>query len=129
MKLVRVEGEAKLKELEAGKDAGLKWPAPLAVNRQKPGGLFPQVIDRVFRIDPKKLPSYVGVETPAGYSLVQVTKVIDVDKVDDAKREALASRLRDAVAAQELEATLSSVRQQVGVKMSKDALEKKKDNN
>jgi peptidyl-prolyl cis-trans isomerase D len=129
LKLVNAEGEAKLKELQAGKDAGLKWPAPLAVNRQKPGGLFPQVIDRVFRADPKKLPSYIGLETPAGYALVQVTKIIDLDKVDDVKREALASRLRDAVAAQELEATLSSVRMRVGVKMSKDALEKKKDDN
>ena len=128
LKLARAEGEAKLKDLQAGKDAGLKWPAPLAVNRQKPGGLFPQAIDKVFRADAKKLPTYVGVETPAGYALVQVTKVIDVEKIDDAKREGMAARLRDSVAAQELEATLASVRGRVGVTMRKDALEKKKEN-
>ncbi len=128
LKLARDDGEAKLKELQAGKDAGLKWPAPLAVNRQKPGGLFPQVIDRVFRVDPKKLPAYVGVDTPAGYALVQVTKVVDLEKVDDAKREALAARLREATAAEEFEATLASLRGRVGIKMRKDALEKKKEN-
>jgi peptidyl-prolyl cis-trans isomerase D len=127
MKLARAEGEAKLKDLQAGKDAGLKWPAPLAVNRQKPGGLFPQAIDKVFRVDAKKLPAYVGVETPAGYSLVQVSKVIDIEKIDDAKREAMAARLRESVAVQELEAMVASLRGKVGVKMRKDAVEKKKD--
>ncbi|MFZ3323575.1 MAG: SurA N-terminal domain-containing protein [Usitatibacter sp.] len=124
-KLATKDGEAKLKDLQAGKDAGvLKWPPPLAVNRQKPGGLFPAAIDKVFRVDPKKLPAYVGVDTPAGYSLVQVSKVIDLETVDDAKREALAGRLRDAVAAGELESSLASVREKVGVTVRKGALDK-----
>jgi peptidyl-prolyl cis-trans isomerase D len=125
MKLAKEDGEAKLKALQAGKDAGIKWPAPLAVNRQKPGGLIPPVLDKVFRVDPKKLPAYVGVETPAGYSVVKVSKVIDVEKVDDAQRASLAPRLRDAVAAEELESTLASLRGRVGVTVRKDVLEKK----
>jgi peptidyl-prolyl cis-trans isomerase D len=123
MKLAKADGEAKLKDLQAGKDAILKWPAPLAVNRQKPGGLFPTVLDKVFRADAKKLPAYVGVETPAGYSLVQLTKVIEVDKIDDAQREALGGRLRQAVADEELESTLSSLRSRVGVSVRKGALD------
>ena len=128
LKLAKADGEAKLAQLQAGKDAGLKWPAVLGVNRQKPGGLFPAVIDKVFRADAKKLPAYVGVETPMGYSLVQVSKVIDIDKVDDKQREALAARLKDAVAAEELESTLASLRGRVGVSVRKDALEKKVQN-
>jgi peptidyl-prolyl cis-trans isomerase D len=125
LKLAKADGEAKLKELQAGKDAGLKWPPALGVNRQKPGGLFPAVIDKVFRADAKKLPAYVGVETPAGYSLAQVSRVIDVEKIDDRQREALGARLKDAVAAEELESTLASLRSRVGVSVRKDALEKK----
>ncbi|HEX7403031.1 MAG TPA: peptidylprolyl isomerase, partial [Usitatibacter sp.] len=126
LKLAKADGEAKLKDLQAGKDAGiLKWPAALAVNRQKPGGLMPQVIDKVFRADAKKLPAYAGVETPAGYSLVQVSKVIDLEKVADAQRDALATRLRDAIAAEELDSALGSLRDRVGVSVRKDALEKK----
>jgi len=125
VKLANEDGAAKLKELQAGKDAGLKCPAPLGVNRQKPGGLFPVVIDKVFRADPKKLPAYLGVETPVGYSLVQVSKVVEVDKVDDKQREALAAQLRNAVAAEELDSVLGSLRDRVGVTVRKDVLEKK----
>jgi peptidyl-prolyl cis-trans isomerase D len=125
MRLAREEGEAKLKDLQAGKDAGLKWPAALPVNRQRPGGLFPQVIDKVFRADAKKLPAYVGVETPAGYAIVKVAKVVDLEKVEDAQRQALAGRLRQAVADEELESTLSSLRDRVGVSVKKGALDVK----
>jgi peptidyl-prolyl cis-trans isomerase D len=86
------------------------------------------VIDKVFRVDPKKLPAYTGVDTPAGYSLVQVSKVIDLETVDDAKREALVGRLRDAVAAGELESSLASVREKVGVTVRKGALDKTPNN-
>ncbi|MGZ5033257.1 MAG: SurA N-terminal domain-containing protein [Usitatibacter sp.] len=125
LKLAKADGDSKLKEVQEGKDAGLKWPAPLAVNRQKPGGLFPQVLDRVFRADAKKLPVFVGVDTPAGYSLVKVSKVIEIDKVPDAQREALGAQLRQAVALEEMESMLQSLRQRVGVTIRKDALEKK----
>lgn len=125
VKLANEEGAAKLKDLQAGQDAGLNWPAVLGVNRQKPGGLFPAVLDKVFKADPKKLPAYVGVETPAGYSVVRVSKVIDVDKVDEKQREALAAQLRSAMAAEELDSVLGSLRERVGVTVRKDVLEKK----
>jgi peptidyl-prolyl cis-trans isomerase D len=127
MKMVKADGEAKLKELQAGKEADVKWPAPLEVNRQKPGGLFPAVIDRAFRADSRKLPAVTGVETPMGYSLVKVTKVTMPDKVDEAKRQMLAGQLKQTVAMQELEATLGSLRERVGVSVKKDALTVKAD--
>lgn len=125
LKLAAADGEAKLRAAQEGKEEGLKWPAPLAVNRQKPGGLAPQVIDRVFRADAKKLPAVLGVATPSGYSLVKVTKVIEVEAIDEGKRKALADRLRQSVAASELDASLNSLRVRIGVEVRKDALEKK----
>ncbi len=124
LKLAAADGEAKLKELKAGKDPGLKWPAPLAVNRQKPGGLPPQVIEGVFHIDPRKVPAYVGVSTPQGYSLVRVSKVNEPTKIDEAQRTALANRLRETVGVEELDATLGSLRERVGVTYRKQAIEK-----
>ena len=123
VRMAREEGEAKLKELQAGKDAGLKWPATLVVSREKTGGLFGVVLDKVFRADSKKLPSYVGVENPAGYSVVRVSKVTEPEKVDDQQRQALAARLGQAVAAEELQSALTSVRDRVGVAVKKGALE------
>ena len=123
-KLANDEGAAKLKDLQAGKAVDIKWPEPLGVNRQKPGGLFPVVLDKVFRVDPKKLPGYVGVDTPAGYSVVKVSKVIAVDNVDDKQREALGGQLKNAVAAGELDSVLGSLRDRVGVTVRKDVIEK-----
>lgn len=125
VKLAVADGEAKLKAVIEGKDAGLKWPAPLAVSRQKPGGLPPQVLDKVFRADAKQLPAVVGVATPMGYSLVKVTKVIEVDKIDDDKRKALAEQLKQTLALAELESTLATLRGRVGVQVSKEAFDRK----
>jgi peptidyl-prolyl cis-trans isomerase D len=125
VKLAVADGEAKLKAVIEGKDAGLKWPAPLAVSRQKPGGLPPQVLDKVFRADAKQLPAVLGVATPMGYSLVKVTKVIEIDKIDDDKRKALAEQLKQTLALAELESTLATLRGRVGVQVSKEAFDRK----
>ena len=127
MRLAREDGEAKLKALQEGKETDLKWPVPLGVNRQRPGGLMPQVLDKVFRADPKKLPAYTGVETLGGYSLVRVSKVIELEKVEEGQRQALAGRLRQAVADEELESTLTSVRDRVGVAVKAGALDVRRD--
>lgn len=125
LKAATTAGEAQLKAAAEGKEGGLKWPAPLAVSRQKPGGLPPPVLDKVFRADAKKLPVVVGVATPAGYSLVRITKVIEIEAIDDAKRRELADRLRQTVAVSELESALTSLRGSIGVEVRKDALERK----
>ena len=54
-----------------------------------------------------------------------VTKVIEPEKIEDAQRAALGNQLRQAVAAQELEATLTSLRNRVGVTVKKGALDAK----
>ena len=128
LKLAKADGEAKLEAIKAGKDAGVKWPAPLAVNRQKPGGLMPEVIEKAFRTDPKKLPAYAGAETPSGYALVQVTKVIEPTEIQEAQRQALGSQLRQAVSVAQLESTLASIRDRVGVSVKREAIEKKPSN-
>jgi hypothetical protein len=48
-----------------------------------------------------------------------------VEKVEDAQRQALGSQLKQAVSIAELEATLGSIRNRVGVTVRKDMIEKK----
>lgn len=127
MKMAVADGEAKLKAALEGKEEGLKWPSPLAVNRQKPGGLQPAVLDKAFRADAKKLPAVVGVQTPMGYSLVKVSKVIDVEAIDDARRKSLGDQLRQTMAMAELESTLANLRSRFGVSVRKDLVEKAAD--
>jgi peptidyl-prolyl cis-trans isomerase D len=125
MRLAREDGEAKLKSLQEGKDTDLKWPAPLGVNRQRRAAP-PQVLDKAFRADPKKLPAYAGIETLAATPRARV-EVVELEKVEDAQRQALAGRLRQAVADEELESTLTSVRDRVGVAVKKGALDVRRD--
>jgi peptidyl-prolyl cis-trans isomerase D len=124
MRLAVADGEAKLKAAREGREEGLKWPAPLAVNRQKPGGLQPPVLERAFRVDAGKLPAIDGVSTPMGYSLVKVTKVMDVDRIDESRRKALSDQLRQTLAAAELESTLATLRSRIGVSVRTDLVEK-----
>jgi hypothetical protein len=56
-----------------------------------------------------------------------MSKVIEVGAIDEAKREALGTQLRSAVAAQDLEATLASIRGKAGINVRAEALEKKED--
>jgi peptidyl-prolyl cis-trans isomerase D len=125
LKLAQADGEKKLAALRAGKDAGIKFPQPLAVSRQKPGGLFPAVIEKAFRVDTKKLPGYAGTVTPAGYAIVQVSKVIEPEKIDDAKRQAVEQQLRQTVMGEEVDAAVASLRDRVGVSVNPSAIEKK----
>ena len=125
LKLAKADGEKKLAALREGKDAGVKFPQPLAVSRQKPGGLFPAVIEKAFRVDSKKLPGYSGTETPAGYALVQVTKVIEPESVEPAQRQAVEQNLRQTTMAEEVDAAVTSLRDRIGVKVKASAIEKK----
>ncbi|HZZ91150.1 MAG TPA: SurA N-terminal domain-containing protein [Usitatibacter sp.] len=125
LKLAKADGEAKVKALREGKDAGVKFPQPLEVSRKKSGGLFPMVVDRAFRVDARKLPGYSGIETPAGYALVQVTKVIEPQKIDDSQRQAMESQLRQTIVAEQVDAAVASLRDKVGVKVQPGAIDKK----
>jgi len=79
-----------------------------------------------FRADSKKLPAVVGVDNgPGGYALVQVTKVIEPEKIDESQRAQLSGGLRDAVASADFEATLGSLRDRVGVSIRSGALDAK----
>ena len=66
------------------------------------------------------------IKTLAAAGIGGFSKILHfVEKIDDARREGLGTQLRSAVAAQEMEASLASVRNRVGFNVRKDALEKK----
>ena len=128
VKLAKADGDAKLALLKDGKAADVKWPAPLAVSRANAGGLQQPIIDAVMKANTQTLPLTLGVELPgAGYSLVQVTKVIDPADGDDAKIKATKGRIAQASAQQDLQSLLALAKAKVGVEIVKSAIEKKAD--
>lgn len=123
-KLAAADGEKKLAELKEGKDAGLNWPAPLAVSRQKNGSLSPAIIDQVLKANVAKLPAHVGVKDGlGGYSLIRISKVIDAPAPDAAALTALRQRTEQAILQEELNALLAQTKAATGVKVRPNALE------
>ena len=125
-KLARAEGEAKLKLLLEGKSVGVAWPAALAVSRQNAGALPQNVITETLKASTAKLPTYLGIANPqGGYTLVQVSKVIETPVGDEAKLKSHHQRLEQAVAQQEMQSLLAVLRKDADVKVRKELIEKK----
>lgn len=126
-KFAAKQGQAQLEELKkGGTPTGLTWTAATEVSRQKPETLAGPVLDEVFKASVKKLPAYVGAESPlGGYTVVRISKVGGGGPTDEEKKKVYAQRLREMQAQAELTALVASLRQSSEVKVRKDAFEKK----
>ncbi len=124
-RLAAKEGRDLLAKLKQGGDAAaaVKWSAAKTVSRENPQGYMGPVLAEVFKTDAAKLPAYGGVENPqGGYSLLKVTRVIEADNIDAAKRKSLAQQLRQVLGQEELNAYVASLKLKADVKINKDRL-------
>lgn len=127
LKLAKADGEAKLAALKAGKP-DVTFPAALAINRTNPGGLAPNVVDAAMKANATTLPTFVGVDNAnGGYTLIQISKVIEAAATDEAKLKAAKTRVEQAVTQQKLQATVAALRATSDVAIAKNALDKKAD--
>ena len=124
-KLAKKEGETRLAQAKEGK-GDVKWPAALAVSRANPGGLFPHIIDAALKADTSKLPVVVGVENPAGgYSLVQISKVVEPSAADEAKLKSIKNRVAQTLSQAEVQSLVAQARSATSVSVAKDATTRK----
>ena len=127
--LAQKAGAARIAALEAGKSAGepaLTFTKPAEILRTQVGpGMPPDALVKVFEVDPKKLPAYVGIASEQGYSIYRVSKVIEPEKLDDARVKIASSRIGEQVGRELLTAYLAGLRSRADVKINQAALEKK----
>ncbi len=128
--LAQKAGQAKLAELVAGKadkDLGLVFGKPITVGRgQFQPGLPPPVLNRVFMVDPQKLPAYTGATNEqGGFSIVRVLKVETPAVADKSRVDAASSRLASEVGREVYNAYLASLRAKTEVKINQAQLEKR----
>jgi peptidyl-prolyl cis-trans isomerase D len=124
--LAAQQGREMLAKLKQGGGEEIGWSAPKLVSRDNVQGYTRPAIAEIFKADGGKLPTYVGYENPqGGYMLVKVTRIVDVETLDDAKRKAAADELRQLVAQEELNAYVSSLKLKADVKVMPDSIEKK----
>lgn len=128
--LAQKSGLEKLKLLSDGKsdkDAGVAFGKPVTVGRgQFQAGLPPEVLTRVFQVNPDKLPAFTGAANErGGFSIVRVMKVITPPDTDKARIDMAASRLSEQVGREMLTAYLASLKSKADVKINQANLEKK----
>jgi peptidyl-prolyl cis-trans isomerase D len=130
MQLASQEGRAALETLRKGgsKEDGISWGAAQMITfSSQIKGLSDDVRKQVLRTDVSKLPAYAGVESPAGYTLIRITRVVEPEKIDPEKEKNLAMAMQQAASQEQFAAYVASLKQKADVKIRKEQLVDKKD--
>jgi peptidyl-prolyl cis-trans isomerase D len=127
IKLVAQEGEQRLAQLAKGEKTDLVWGAERAVTRAAAANLPPEAVRVVFKAAVAKLPAYVGVATPAGYSLFRIAAVKPFVAAGEEKpqTQALRGQYGRLVAEEEMMAWMATLKAKFPVEINQAAIETK----
>lgn len=121
--LARRAAEAKLTELRAGKDAGIRWSAPKAVSREKPAELDRGAQAVVFSADVSKLPAYAEVSLgAAGHALYRISSVTDPAELDDQRLTTSQFGLARQEAREDYQSFVAGLRSRTDIRINEQAL-------
>jgi peptidyl-prolyl cis-trans isomerase D len=115
--LAAQHGRELLQTLRAGEKVNIEWGTPQLVSRADPQDYSEPLLRQVYRADAATLPSYTGVETPAGFTLLRVTRVTEPEKIDRAQQRALGDSLAQVVGEEQFRAYLESLKQRANVRL------------
>jgi peptidyl-prolyl cis-trans isomerase D len=119
-------GRELLDKLKQGEGIAPGWSAVRLVSRDNAQGYAGAALTGIFKADISKLPAYAGVENAqGGFVLLKVTRVVDSETVDIARRKAVSEELRQVLGQEELNAYVASLKLKADVKVQQDRLEKK----
>jgi peptidyl-prolyl cis-trans isomerase D len=114
--LAKQDGAAKLAELQKSKATTGFTPAD-KVSRTQAHGLPPAAVSAIYKVDPKALPAYVGVDLgDAGYSIFRVNALVPAAPVDASRLAAAQQQLAQVYAQSEVEALVAGLRERSKVK-------------
>ena len=120
------QGRALLAKLRQGEAVALDWDAARLVTREDAQGDAGAALAEAFKADVGRLPAYAGIENPqGGFVLLRITRVIETESADGARRKAAGEELRQLIGQAELDAYVASLKLKADVKVQQDRLEKK----
>ena len=126
--LAAQEGRAVLEKLRQGTAAEVTFGAAQLVSfSSQIKGLDEDVRKQILRADVTKLPAYAGLESPSGYTLIRISRVVEPEKIDVEKEKNLATALQQAAGQEQYAAYLASLKQKGDVKIRKEQLLDKKE--
>lgn len=122
-KLAVEAGAKALAAAQAGQ-AELNFSAPMTVSRMRPLELQSAAVRAIFAAPADKLPAHVGVESPEGYRLYRVSRVLPVEPAAE-QAEKIRVDLRRLLAQEEMRAYLESAKAKASIKIAQTALDGK----
>ena len=127
-KLLAQKGEATIKALAKGEEAGLNWSAFKVVGRQPFAELDEAGIKAVFRANIDKLPAYTGFARPDGsYRIVRISRVVEAGTPDPALLASVTSGVTQAQQRADMKAMLALITAGQKVKIQPNAIEGRAD--
>jgi peptidyl-prolyl cis-trans isomerase D len=115
--LAKQDGAAKLAELQKSKATAGFTPAD-TISRQQAKGLPPAAVSAIYKVDPKTLPAYVGVDLGAdGYAIFRVNAIVPGTKIDPQQLAGAQQQIAQVDAQSEAEAYLAALRARSKVKL------------
>jgi peptidyl-prolyl cis-trans isomerase D len=125
-RLAAEEGRRLLEDLRKGTPVQVAWSVPQFAGLSENKGLPEPILRQALRVDPSRLPAYAGVENLlGGYTLVRVSRVQEAGDIPQQRIDALARNLRQILGQEAISAYVAALRQQAGVSINKEQLEKK----
>ncbi|ALK31023.1 SurA N-terminal domain-containing protein [Burkholderia plantarii] len=117
-KLAKQDGTARLAALQKSKATDGFLPAE-KISRTQTLGLPPDAVAAVYKVDPKSLPAYVGVDlgTNGGYAIFRVNAIVAPAPSDPQQLAAVQQQLARDYAQSESEAFMKSLRERAKVKL------------
>ncbi|KAF0103773.1 MAG: PpiC-type peptidyl-prolyl cis-trans isomerase [bacterium] len=122
-KLAVEAGTKALAAVQAGQ-ADVNFSAPMTVSRMRPLELQSAAVRAIFAAPADKLPTHVGVESPEGYRLYRVSRVVPVEPAAE-QAEKIRVDLRRLLAQEEMRAYLESAKAKASIKIAQTALDAK----
>lgn len=127
LRLAREAGAERLKRLQAGENTATTWGLARTVSRENPAGIDPRAVAPIFKVDPAKVPAYVGVDqSPTGYGLYRVSKVTPVASVDESRLRAIEAGLGRQEARDGYQAFADALRSRSKVEINEANLKKER---
>jgi len=124
--LAAARGRELLARLRQGEAAAVTWSGAKRISRENAQGYAGPVLVGVFKADVGKLPAYAGIENERGeFVLLKITRVVEAEGVDAARRKAASEELRQMLGQEEFDAYVSSLKLRADIKVQKERLEKK----
>lgn len=118
-RLAREAGEARLIALRAKDDATI-FSASKTVSRTQPAGFSNSALAAVMKANVRNLPAFVGVPVAeSGYAIFRISKVMQPEKQDVARRKAESEQIANVLAQQEMTAYLEVLKKKAKVEMVK----------